>query len=114
MPRLRKKSIRLTSYMIDMFDASLAPLGFQLGTPREAEQRGSHVSLRHQDGYRINLALIEEMNVVPDFREPDNIRLGLSPMYTSFQDVWECVDRIQRVVTEKRHLRFPETRHTVT
>ena len=114
MPRLREKSLLLTSYLIQLFDALLSPLGFQLGTPREAELRGSHVSLRHADGYRINLALIEEMKVIPDFREPDNIRLGLTPLYTSFQDVWECVQRIQRVVTEKRHLRFPETRHTVT
>jgi kynureninase len=112
--RLRKKSILLTSYMIDLFDAILAPMGFTLGTPREVDQRGSHVSIRHADGYRINLALIEEMNVIPDFREPDNIRLGLTPMYTSFQDVWESINRIQRVVTEKRHLRFPETRQTVT
>ena len=114
MPRLRKKSLLLTSYLIDLFDELLSPLGFLLGTPREAEQRGSHVSLRHEDGYRINRALIEEMNVIPDFREPDNIRLGLTPLYTSFQDVWECVHRIQRVVAEKRHLRFPETRQAVT
>jgi kynureninase len=112
--RLRKKSILLTSYMIDLFDTILAPMGFNLGTPREVDQRGSHVSIRHADGYRINRALIEEMNVLPDFREPDNIRLGLTPIYTSFQDVWESIDRIQRVVTEKRHLRFPETRQAVT
>ena len=112
--RLRKKSILLTSYLIDLFDLVLAPMGFTLGTPREVEQRGSHISIRHPDGYRINLALIEEMNVIPDFREPDNIRLGLTPMYTSFQDVWESVDRIQRVITEKRHLHFPAIRQTVT
>jgi len=112
--RLRKKSILLTSYMIDLFDVLLAPIGFTLGTPREVEQRGSHVSIRHKDGYRINLALIEDMNVIPDFREPNNIRLGVTPMYTSFQDVWESVNRIQRVVTEKRHLRFPLIRQTVT
>jgi len=112
--RLRKKSILLTSYMIDLFDAILAPLGFSLGTPREVDQRGSHISFRHAEGYRINLALIEEMNVIPDFREPDTIRLGLTPMYTSFLDVWESINRIQRVVTEKRYLRFPETRQTVT
>jgi kynureninase len=112
--RLRKKSILLTSYMIDLFDAILAPMGFSLGTPREVDQRGSHISFRHAEGYRINLALIEEMNVIPDFREPDNIRLGLTPMYTSFLDVWESINRIQRVVTEKRYLRFPETRQTVT
>jgi kynureninase len=114
MPRLRKKSIALTNYLIDLFDAQLVSLGFTLGTPREVEQRGSHVSLRHADGYRINLALIEDMNVIPDFREPDNIRLGVTPMYTSFVDIWECVHRIQRVVTEKRYMRFAETRHAVT
>jgi len=113
-PRLRKKSIELVDYLIALFEAKLAPLGFNLGTPREAEQRGSHVSLRHPDGYRINRALIEEMNVIPDFREPDNIRLGLTPIYTSFLDVWECIERLQRVITEKRHLHFPATRLTVT
>lgn len=112
--RLRKKSIQLANYLIELFDARLAPIGFKLGTPREAEQRGSHVSIRHPDGYRINRALIEEMKVIPDFREPDNIRLGLTPLYTSFQDVWECVDRIQRVINEKRYLHFPVTRQAVT
>jgi kynureninase len=114
MTRLRNKSLKLTSYLIDLSDALLSPLGFELGTPREEAQRGSHVSLRHKEGYRINLALIEEMNVIPDFREPDNIRLGLTPLYTSFEDVWECVNRIQRVVAEKRHLHFSETRQAVT
>ena len=114
LPRLREKSILLSEYLIALFDARLSSMGFSLGTPREAEQRGSHVSLRHPEGYRINRALIEEMNVIPDFREPDNIRLGLTPIYTSFQDVWECIDRIQRVITEKRYLRFPATRLTVT
>ncbi|GAB4539681.1 MAG: kynureninase [Anaerolineales bacterium] len=112
--RLRKKSIALTNYLIDLFDAQLAPMGFTLGTPREEEQRGSHVSLRHPEGYRINLALIEEMNVIPDFREPDNIRLGVTPMYASFEDIWECVHRIQQVVAEKRYERFSETRQAVT
>jgi kynureninase len=110
--RLRNKSIQLTTYLIDLFDAILAPKGFTLGTPREVEQRGSHVSIRHTDGYRINRALIEEMNVIPDFREPDNIRLGVTPIYTSFQDIWESINRIQRVITEKRYLRFPATRLT--
>ncbi len=111
---LRAKSIQLSNYLMALFDANLAPLGFSLGTPREVEQRGSHVSLRHPDAYQINRALIEEMNVIPDFREPDNIRLGLAPMYTSFHDVWEVVNRIERVITEKRYLRFPATRLSVT
>jgi kynureninase len=112
--RLREKSLKLTSYLIDLFDARLAPLGFTLGTPREADQRGSHVSLRHPDGYRINRALVEEMKVIPDFREPDNIRLGVTPLYTTFRDVWECLNRIEQVVTEKRNEHYSDNRLSVT
>ena len=112
--KLRSKSLSLTGYLIALFDALLAPLGFTLGTPREAEQRGSHISIQHADAYRINLALIKEMNLIPDFREPDHIRLGLTPLYTSFQDVWESVHRLQRVVIEKHYKRFSETRQVVT
>ncbi len=114
MQRLRQKSLKLTTYLIHLFDARLAPLGFTLGTPREPEQRGSHVSLRHPDGYRINRALIEEMKVIPDFREPDNIRLGVMPLYTSFEDIWECVDRIEKVIQDRRNLHFSQNRQTVT
>ncbi len=112
--RLRAKSIALTSYMIELYDAILAPLGFALGSPRDPAHRGSHISIRHADGYRINRALIEEMNVIPDFREPDNIRLGLAPIYTSFLDVWEAVERIRRVVVEEQYLGYSSQRLAVT
>jgi len=112
--RIRRKSVRLTSYLVYLADTTLAPLGFTLGSPRDPAQRGSHVSVRHPEGYRINLALIEEMNVLPDFREPDNIRLGLAPLYTSFAEVWEAVDRIRRVVEEERYLQYSAERLAVT
>jgi kynureninase len=54
------------------------------------------------------------MNVLPDFREPDNLHLGLIPLYTTFTDIWEAVDRIRRVVEEKRHLKYSSERQTVT
>ncbi|MGD8397354.1 MAG: kynureninase [Anaerolineae bacterium] len=111
---IRRKSLRLTAYLVYLVDALLAPLGFTLGSPRDPAQRGSHVSIRHAEGYRINRALIEEMQVLPDFREPDNIRLGLAPLYTTFADVWEAVDRIRRVVKESRYERYPATRQEVT
>lgn len=115
MERIRRKSVQLTSYLVDLVDAILVPLGFSLGSPRDPAQRGSHVSIRHPEGYRVNRVLIEEMNVIPDFREPDIIRLGLAPLYTSFGDVWEAVDRIRQVVKERRYLRyFPGQRLTVT
>jgi kynureninase len=112
--RIRRKSVRLTSYLVYLVDTTLTPLGFALGSPRNPARRGSHVSVRHPEGYRINRALIEEMGVLPDFREPDNIRLGLAPLYTSFTEVWEAVDRIRRVVEEGRHLRYPAERLLVT
>ncbi len=112
--RIRHKSVRLTSYLIYLIDTILTPLGFALGSPREAARRGSHVSVRHPEGYRINRALIEEVGVLPDFREPDNIRLGLSPLYTSFADVWQAVDRIRQAVADERHLRYPAERQAVT
>lgn len=112
--RARQKSVRLTEYLIYLFERRLATLEFTLGTPRDATKRGSHVSLRHPDGYQINRALIEEMGVIPDFREPDNIRLGLAPLYTKFTEVWQTVERICQVVEEGRYLHYPATRMAVT
>jgi len=112
--RIRQKSVLLTSYLVFLIDAVLAPLGFTLGSPRDPERRGSHISIRHPEGYRISRALIEEMAVLPDFREPDNLRLGLAPLYTSFSEVWQGVDRIRRVVQEGRHLHYSPARTPVT
>ena len=72
---LRAKSIALTELAITLHDERLAPLGFALGTPREPARRGSHVSFRHPDAWRICQALIEHAHVIPDFRGPDVIRL---------------------------------------
>jgi kynureninase len=114
MPAIRQKSVVLTNYMTDLVDHTLAPLGFSLGSPRDPQRRGSHISIRHADAYRINLALIHEMKVIPDFREPNNLRLGLTPLYTTFEEVWEAVQRIVAVVTEKRHEKYSQQRSSVT
>ena len=114
MDAIRTKSILMTDYASFLTDNLLAPLGFSLGSPRDSAQRGSHISIRHPDGYRINRALIEEMNVIPDFREPDNIRMGFAPLYTSFTEIWEGFDRIKRVMEEKRFEKYPKQKLTVT
>ncbi len=111
---LRAKSTGLSQFAIELFDANLKPLGFSLGSPRDAARRGSHISVRHAEGYRISRALIEEMNVIPDYREPDNIRMGFAPLYVSFLDVWEAIDRMRRVLVEKRFENYPQQRLTVT
>ncbi len=111
---VRSKSVALTELAIQLFGALLAPLGFLLGSPTDPARRGSHVSIRHAEGYRINRALIEEMSLIPDFREPDNIRLGFAPLYTSFVDVWDGFDRIRRTVVERRFEKYPRDRFNVT
>ena len=111
---IRAKSILLTEYASYLTDTLLAPLGFSLGSPRDPARRGSHISLRHAEGYRINRALIDEMSLIPDFREPDNIRLGFAPLYTTFAEIWEGFDRICRVVTEKRYEHFTKQKLAVT
>ncbi|MBN1955915.1 MAG: kynureninase [Anaerolineae bacterium] len=111
---IRRKSVQLAEYTIDLVDERLAPLGFSLASPRDSARRGSHVTIRHSEAYRINRALIERAHVLPDFREPDNIRLGLAPLYTSFVEVWEAVDRAQRVVEEEWYLQYSEERLAVT
>jgi kynureninase len=111
---LRAKSILMTDYTSYLTDRLLAPLGFSLGSPRDSARRGSHISIRHPEGYRINRAMIEEVNVIPDFRAPDNIRLGFAPLYISFTEIWEGFDRIRRVVEEKKYKKYPKQRLTVT
>jgi len=113
MARVRAKSEALTALLVERFDARLAPLGFRLGTPREPARRGSHVSLRHPDGYRITRALLDA-GVVPDFREPDGIRFGLSPLYTRFVDVYDAVERLAGIVERGDHRRYDAARSAVT
>jgi len=114
MDSLRAKSILMTDYASYLTDNLLAPFGFSLGSPHDSARRGSHISIRHPEGYRINRALIEEMNVIPDFREPDNIRLGFAPLYISFAEVREGFERIRRVMEEKRYEKYPKQRLSVT
>jgi kynureninase len=118
MDRLRKKSVLQTEYLIYLASEWLFPLGFSLGSPVDPSQRGSHVSLRHPEAFRICRAMIESeppaVRVIPDFRTPDNIRLGITPIYTSFTDIHRALDRIRFILTEKVYERFSGERQGVT
>jgi len=101
--RVRAKAAALTTLAVDLHDQRLAQLGFTLGTPRDAERRGAHVSLRHPDAWRICRALVEHADVIPDFRAPDSIRFGLAPLYTRYVDVWNAIDRLAGIVESGEH-----------
>jgi kynureninase len=100
---IRAKSTSLTGLIVALHDAWLAPLGFGLGSPRDPARRGSHVSVTHAAAWPICRTLIERANVVPDFRGPDAIRLGVAPLYTSHADVWDALDRLRALVERGEH-----------
>jgi kynureninase len=95
---IRHKSIGLTEYAIALIDDWLAPLGCSVGSPRAAGRRGSHVALVHRDARTLTQRMIAD-GVIPDFRTPDVIRLGLSPLTTKFTDVYDGLDRVRRMLS---------------
>jgi kynureninase len=126
MARLREKSLQQTDYLLFLAEKWLLPLGFQIGSPTNAIQRGSHISLRHPEAYRISRAMIElppsaahpeshpAVCVIPDFRAPDNIRLGIAPLYTSYVDIHRALDYMRWIVEEQIYLGYSDERQAVT
>jgi kynureninase len=92
------KSRALTGRFIDVIEERCAGFGFELASPRAAEERGSQVALRHPEGYPIMQALIAD-GVIGDFRAPDLLRFGFAPLYVRFVDVFDAVARLQKIMT---------------
>jgi kynureninase len=111
---IAKKAALGTQLMIELVDAWLVPHGFTLGTPREASHRGGHIIIRHPEAATIALALRQMVNVVPDYRAPDAIRLAISPLPTSYVEVWDGFDRLRELVAsgEYRDVKPDESRVT--
>ena len=95
---IQQKAAQGTSLMIDLYDQWLATLGFELATPRDSMKRGGHIILRHPDAKQIAFALRKLKNVIPDYREPNAIRLGISPLPTSYLEVYDGFDRLRDLV----------------
>ena len=103
-----------TDFMIELFDDWLAPLGFELATPRLAAHRGGHVSLVHPDARRISVAMREMTNVIPDFRMPNTIRLAVSPLYTSYEEIFTAFARLRDLVMSGAHTAVTPSEYAVT
>ena len=118
MESLRQKSIRQSQFFIELFDRLLQPVGFQLGSPRDPARRGSHLALTHREAFRINKALISPPEgkpvVIPDFRVPDNLRIGLAPLFLGYTDVFRAAMRMREIVIDHEYMLFDHETETVT
>ena len=103
-----------TQMMIDLYDAWLAPLGFVLNTSRDPKERGGHISLVHPDAAQICVAMREISNVIPDYRTPNSIRLAISPLPTSFVEVWDGFARMRDLVASGQYKKIKEGGSRVT
>jgi kynureninase len=95
--QLRAKSQSLTEAFITVVEACCAGLGLSLATPRDPARRGSQVSFAHEQGYGVMQALIAR-GVVGDFRTPDLIRFGFSPLYIRHVDVWDAAGALRDIL----------------
>ncbi len=103
-----------TQMMIDLYDAWLAPLGIELNTSRDPKERGGHISLVHPDAAQICVALRQISNVIPDYRTPNSIRLAISPLPTSYVEVWDGFARMRDLVASGQYKTIKEGGSRVT
>ena len=98
---IRAKSIRLAEMFIELVETRPGGEDLELASPREADRRGSHVSFAHENAYELMQRLIAR-NVIGDFRAPDLVRFGLTPLYTRYVDVWDAVQILIEEISSVR------------
>ncbi len=102
---IREKSELLGNYLIEKIQSELIPIGFKLESPEGYENRGSHVTISHQESWRICQCLLHpkrgEPKITIDFRPDKYIRIGMAPLYTRYIDLWQTVERLRAIVTSR-------------
>ena len=97
MERVREKSVRQTTLLAALLEQMAGPWGFRLVSPRDPEQRGSQICLAHEQAYPIMQALISR-GIIGDFRAPDILRFGITPLYTRYVDLWHAAEALRAVM----------------
>ena len=115
MSALRKKSLLLGQFLQSMIEDELAGLEFTIESPLDPTARGSHLTLSHPEAWRITQCLLASTPaVVPDYRPPGWIRLGLTPLYTTFTELACAVEQLKNIVIHKSFERFSTERNGVS
>ena len=103
--KVREKSLNITAYLMYLIDERLTQYGYSVGNPREDEIRGGHVALEHAEAYRICQAL-KSYRVIPDYREPNVVRLAPVALYVSYAEVHRLVDILEEIARDKIYEKF--------
>ena len=111
---IERKAGTGTQLMIDLHRQWLEPLGFSLSTPENASQRGGHIILSHPDAKQIAYGLRKLKNVIPDYREPNALRLAISPLATSYSEVYEGFSRLRDLVQSGEYKNLSQDGNRVT
>jgi len=111
--RIRTKSLAMTDFIMRAVESDLAGFGFGIGTPREPERRGGHVSLIHEQAQAICLAL-RARGVIPDFRKPNVIRFAPSPLYNTFSECAETIKILKEIASTRLYEEFGDVRTLIT
>ncbi|WP_422486594.1 kynureninase [Gudongella sp. DL1XJH-153] len=109
---IREKSLHITAYLMYLIDNKLTKYGYSVGNPREDSRRGGHVALEHEEAYRISLAL-RDNKVIPDYREPNVIRLAPIALYNTYEEVFILVGILENIVNNKEYEKYSLERVTV-
>ena len=100
MKMVREKSIQLSEAFIALIQQECTEFGFELLSPKNADQRGSQISFKHDDAYPIMQTLISH-GVIGDYREPNILRFGISPLYMRFEDIWEAIMCLKNIMESR-------------
>ena len=115
---IRNKSIELGEYLIKIINIELNKFDVKITSPIESKSRGSHITIQHNEAWKICKLLIKgdknRKRIIPDFRPENNIRLGFSPLYVSFIDLYETVIAIKDILGNKEYLKIDDSKPEVT
>lgn len=110
---IRRKSMAMTGWFVELVETHLGDLGARVVGPRDPSRRGSHVAVAHPEAWQLTQALRDE-GVIVDFRTPELVRFGFSPLVNSFADLARAIETTESILRDGRHRRHPRQPTTVT
>ena len=117
--KLENKAVDLFNFFSEIFNDRLVNLGFKIITPENKDERGSHISIVHQESWRITKCLTDpefngEKKIIVDFRPPNIIRIALTPLYISFNDIYIICIRLIDIIKSKEYESKDDSKKIVT